>query len=175
MSNVDTGKGALGKIVQNPQQGAGVNGEINQLMADIQHGHGTLTKLFYEDPLDKQLQAPLKQLSAIMASADGSSTRLKEFKDGLDLASSEFQTLQNELNAGKGSFAQIGKLQARFDELTVKIDGMMDKIRSGQGTVGQLMVNPQLNEALAGTTREFQELMKGLRNNPRKFVRFKVF
>jgi phospholipid/cholesterol/gamma-HCH transport system substrate-binding protein len=100
---------------------------------------------------------------------------LKEFKDGLDLASSEFQTLQNELNAGKGSFAQIGKLQARFDELTVKIDGMMDKIRSGQGTVGQLMVNPQLNEALAGTTREFQELMKGLRNNPRKFVRFKVF
>ena len=42
----------------------------------------------------------------------------------------------------------------------------MDKINSGQGTVGQLMVNPQLNEALAGTTREFQELTKGLRTEP---------
>jgi phospholipid/cholesterol/gamma-HCH transport system substrate-binding protein len=83
--------------------------------------------------------------------------------------------LENELKAGKGSFAKLGQLQSRFDELSVKIDGMMDKIRSGQGTVGQLMVNPQLNEALAGTTREFQELMKGLRANPRKFVRFKVF
>ena len=175
MSNVDTGKGALGKIVQNPQQGAGFSGELNQLMADIQHGHGTLTKLFYEDPLDKQLQEPLKRLNAVMASADGTSARLKEFKDGLDLATSEFQVLENELKAGKGSFAKIGQLQARFDELTVKIDGMMDKIRSGQGTVGQLMVNPQLNEALAGTTREFQELAKGLKNNPKKFVRFKLF
>ena len=175
MANVDTGKGALGKIVQNPQQGAGFSGELNQLMADIQHGHGTLTKLFYEDPLDKQLQEPLKRLTAVMASADGTSARLKEFKDGLDLASSEFQVLENELKAGQGSFAKIGQLQARFDELTIKIDGMMDKIRSGQGTVGQLMVNPQLNEALAGTTREFQELIKGLKNNPRKFVRFKLF
>jgi hypothetical protein len=37
------------------------------------------------------------------------------------------------------------------------------------------MVNPQLTEALDGTTRELQELMKGLRTNPRKFVRIKVF
>ena len=120
-------------------------------------------------------QAPLKQLNAIMASANGTSARLKEFKDGLDRATAEFHTLEGELKAGKGSFARLDQLQARFDELTVKIDGMMDKIRSGQGTVGQLMVNPQLNEALAGTTREFQELMKGLRTNPRKFVRFKIF
>ena len=59
--------------------------------------------------------------------------------------------------------------------MTVKIDGMMDKINSGQGTVGQLMVNPQLNEALAGTTREFQELAKGLKANPRKFIALRLF
>ena len=52
---------------------------------------------------------------------------------------------------------------------------MMDKINSGQGTVGQLMVNPQLNEALAGTTREFRELAKGLRANPRKFIALRLF
>jgi phospholipid/cholesterol/gamma-HCH transport system substrate-binding protein len=93
----------------------------------------------------------------------------------LDRVTAEFHTVEGELKAGKGSFARLDQLQARFDELTVKIDGMMDKIRSGQGTVGQLLVNPQLNEALAGTTREFQELMKGLRTNPRKFVKFKIF
>jgi phospholipid/cholesterol/gamma-HCH transport system substrate-binding protein len=59
--------------------------------------------------------------------------------------------------------------------LTAKIDGMMDKVNSGQGTIGQLMVNPQLNEALSGTTREFQELAKGLRANPRKFIALKLF
>ena len=72
MSNVDTGKGALGKIAQNPQlqKGGGVSAELDQLMADIQHGHGTITKLLYEDPLNKQLEAPLEQLNAVVARAD---------------------------------------------------------------------------------------------------------
>lgn len=177
MSSVGKGSGAIGKIVQNPQlqTGAGVSGELDQLMAAVQHGNGTVAKLFYEDPLDKQLEAPLKRLDAIMASAETTSARLKEFKDGLERATGEFHTLKTEIDAGKGSFARLGQLQARFDELTVKIDGMMDKINSGQGTVGQLMVNPQLNEALAGTTREFQELAKGLRANPRKFIALRLF
>jgi len=51
----------------------------------------------------------------------------------------------------------------------------MDRVNSGQGTIGQLMVNPQLNEALAGTTREFQEFAKGVRANPRKYIALKIF
>jgi phospholipid/cholesterol/gamma-HCH transport system substrate-binding protein len=177
MSSVDKGSGAIGKIVQNPQlqTGAGVTGELDRLMADVQHGRGTLTKLLYEDPLDQQLEAPLKRLDAIMASADRTSVRLKEFQDGLERATGEYQTLQAEIKAGKGSFAKLGQLQTRLDELTFKIDGMMDKINSGQGTAGQLMVNPQLNEALAGTTREFQELAKGLKANPKKFIALRLF
>ena len=177
LSGVGTGKGAIGKIVQDPQlkTSAGVSAELDQLTADVQHGHGTVTKLFYDDPLDAQLASPLKLLDAIMASADGTSARLKEFQDGLERATAEFHDLQGEIKAGKGSVAKLGQLQARFDELTVKIEGMMDKINSGQGTAGQLMVNPQLNESLAGTTREFQELAKGLKANPRKFIALKLF
>ncbi len=175
MSGVGTGKGAIGKIVQNPQAGAGFQGELNQLMADVQHGKGTMTKLLYDDPLDAQLQAPLKKLNEVMATADASSAKMKEFQDGLDGATREFQALQTELKSGKGSAAKVGQLQTRLDELSVKIDGMMAKINSGQGTIGQLLVNPQLNEALDGTTREFQELAKGLKSNPKKFVKFKVF
>jgi phospholipid/cholesterol/gamma-HCH transport system substrate-binding protein len=158
-----------------PQGGGRLSAEFNGLMADVQHGHGTLTKLLYDDPLDAQLQAPLKQLDAIMSSADTTSARMKEFQDGLDLAATEFRAIQAEMKTGKGSRARVDQLQARFNELTSKIDAMMARINSGQGTIGQLMVNPQLNEALAGTTREFQELAKGLQKNPRKFVSIRVF
>jgi phospholipid/cholesterol/gamma-HCH transport system substrate-binding protein len=177
LSSVDKGSGAIGKIVQNPQlqTGAGISAELDRLMAEVQHGHGTVTKLFYDDPLDKQLESPLKRLDAIMASVDGTSARLKEVQDGLDRTTAEFHALQTEIDAGKGSLARLSQLQARFDELTFKIDRMMDRINSGQGTVGQLMVNPQLNEALAGTTREFQELAKGLKANPRKFIALRLF
>lgn len=177
MSSVGTGTGAIGKIVKSPKlkPGAGVSGEVDQLMAAVNHGHGTITRLFYEDPLEAQLQAPLKRLEAVLASAEATSSQLKEFQDGLALAAGEFHTLEAELKTGKGSLAKLDRLQARVDELTVKMDGMMDKINSGQGTVGQLMVNPQLSEALAGTTREFQELAKGLKANPTKFIRLQLF
>jgi phospholipid/cholesterol/gamma-HCH transport system substrate-binding protein len=177
MSSVGKGGGAIGKIVQNPplQAGGGLSNELDRLMADVQHGHGTVTKLFFDDPLDAQMGAPLKRLDAIVASADAPSAWLKELNDGLTRATAEFHALQTEISAGKGSVARLGQLQTRFDELTVKMDGMMDKLNSGQGTIGQLMVNPQLNEALAGTTREFQELAKGIRANPRKFVALRIF
>jgi phospholipid/cholesterol/gamma-HCH transport system substrate-binding protein len=177
LSGVDKGKGAIGKIVQDEklQQGAGISAELKQLTADVQHGHGTITKLLYDDPLEAQLRSPLKRLDEIMASADATSARLKEFQDGLERVTVEYRDLQAAVKAGNGSVAKLGQLQARLDELTVKIDGMMDKIDSGQGTIGQLMVNPGLNEALAGTTREFQELAKGVRANPRKFIALKLF
>ena len=177
MSAVNKGGGAIGKFAQDRQlqSGAGVSGELDRLVAGVRHGHGTVTMLLYEDPLDKQLQDPLKRLDAILASAEATSARLKELGDGLDRATGEFHTLQTEIDAGKGSLARLGQLQARFDELTVKIDGMMDKIDSGQGTVGQLMVNPQLNETLAGATREVQALSRSLKKNPLKLVRFRLF
>lgn len=177
MSNVGKGSGAIGKIVQDPKLKAGVgfNAELNRLTADMRHGRGTVTKLFYDDPLDAQLAAPLKRLDSVMATADTTSANLKGLKDGVDGAASEFESLQAAIKEGNGSLAKLGQLQARFDELTVKMDGMMTKLNSGQGTLGQLTVNPQLSQALAGTTREFQELAKGLRGNWRKFVAIKIF
>lgn len=177
LSGIDKGSGAIGKIVKDPrlQTGSPASSELDRLMAEVRHGHGTITKLLYDDPLDVQLSSPLKRLDAIMASADATSGKLKEFKDDLERVTTDFQSLQTEIHAGKGSLAKLGELQSRFDELTVKINGMMDRINSGQGTAGQLLVNPQLGEALAGSTREFGELAKGLRANPRKFIALRLF
>ena len=46
------GRGTIGKLLNNSKvkQGA-VAAEFDALMNDIQHGHGTLTKLLYDDPL----------------------------------------------------------------------------------------------------------------------------
>ena len=45
-------------------------------------------------------------------------------------------------------------LHNRFTELVTKLNGTVDKINAGQGTIGQFMVNPQLYESLNGATRE---------------------
>jgi phospholipid/cholesterol/gamma-HCH transport system substrate-binding protein len=61
-----------------------------------------------------------------------------------------------------------------MDELTAKLSGVVDKIDSGQGTLGQLMVNPALYDALTGATREFQSLAKDIRANPKKFLTIRL-
>jgi phospholipid/cholesterol/gamma-HCH transport system substrate-binding protein len=50
----------------------------------------------------------------------------------------------------------------------------MDKINSGQGTIGQLLVNPSLYESLDGTMKEFHSFMKDFRANPKKFLTIKL-
>ena len=71
----------------------------------------------------------------------------------------------------------LEELQQRMNDLTARFDGIAGRINAGQGTIGQFMVNPQLSEALAGTTTEFQAILKDMQANPRKFftVRLALF
>ncbi len=62
----------------------------------------------------------------------------------------------------------------QFTDLTAKLDATIDRINSGQGTVGQLLVNPQMYDAMNGAMREFQSLAKDMRANPKKFLRIKL-
>ena len=55
-----------------------------------------------------------------------------------------------------------------------KFNATIDKINSGQGTLGQFMVNPQLYDSLNGATREFQSLAKDMRANPKKFLTIRL-
>jgi len=55
-----------------------------------------------------------------------------------------------------------------------KLNGTIDKINGGQGTLGQLLVNPQLYDSLNGATKEFQSLAKDIRANPKKFLTIRL-
>jgi phospholipid/cholesterol/gamma-HCH transport system substrate-binding protein len=177
LSSATAGQGSVGKIVNDPslKKGTGMSADIDALMNDMQHGKGTIAKLFYDDPISAQLQSPMKRVDDIMATTGNRTTQMKELTAELDRSTKEFQALQAELKAGKGSLGKLDALSQQLDGLTVKFNSMMDRINSGQGAVGQLMLNPQLNEALEGTMREFQALATGLKKNPRKFITIRLF
>jgi phospholipid/cholesterol/gamma-HCH transport system substrate-binding protein len=50
----------------------------------------------------------------------------------------------------------------------------MERVNAGQGTLGQLVVNPQLYESMNGLTQELQSLVKDIHKNPKKFLRIKL-
>jgi len=58
-----------------------------------------------------------------------------------------------------------------------RLDNVLDKVNSGEGTLGQLLLNPALYESMDGTMREVQGMMKDFRANPKKFltIQLKLF
>jgi phospholipid/cholesterol/gamma-HCH transport system substrate-binding protein len=177
LASVGKGKGAIGRIVQDPrlQPGGNANAEFDRLMADIQHGHGTLTKLLYEDPLDRQLASPLKRLKEIGTSMDATTARIDALKSEADNAKAEFDKLQLEARTGNGSLAHLDRIVTRFDDLTARFEALERGIEEGRGTIGQFTVNPTLGESLDAATRELQEFGKGLKKNPRKYFAVRLF
>jgi phospholipid/cholesterol/gamma-HCH transport system substrate-binding protein len=177
LSEATAGHGSVGKLVNNPtlKQATGVSAQLQALMDDVRHGKGTMTKLFFDDPLSAQMQSPMKRLDDIMGTADHRSTQMKELTTELNSATKEFQALQAEAKSGKGSLAKLDALQQNVDALTVKWDAMVARVTAGQGTIGQLLVNPQMNQALDAAMRDVQALVQGLKTNPKKVVSLKIF
>ena len=56
-----------------------------------------------------------------------------------------------------------------------KIDSVIDKVNSGQGTIGQLLVNQQLYDNLNGATRQMHLLMQDFRANPEEVSAHQAF
>ena len=69
---------------------------------------------------------------------------------------------------------QVRKPVHSVNLVVAKVNATVDKLNSGQGTIGQLVVNPQLYESMNGATRELQGLIKDMHANPKKFLRIKL-
>src|SRR5437764_971018 len=67
---------------------SGIATEVQTLLADVRHGHGTISKLIYDDSLYQELRSPIKRVDAILA----------------------------DLQAGNGSAGKLLKDPALYDE-----------------------------------------------------------
>jgi phospholipid/cholesterol/gamma-HCH transport system substrate-binding protein len=55
-----------------------------------------------------------------------------------------------------------------------KLDSILVKVDNGQGTIGQLVVNPSLYNNLDQGLTETRGLIAGIRENPKKYLTFHV-
>ena len=121
-----------------------------RLMEGLQSGEGTAGKLLKDPALYDEARGAIGDIRKI----------LRRHRRG----------------QGHGRQAAEERRPARADRATIgRIDLLLDKINSGQGTVGQLLVNTQLYDNLNGATRELHGLMKDFRANPKKFLRIQLY
>jgi hypothetical protein len=55
------------------------------------------------------------------------------------------------------------------------LNTQVDALNAGEGQLGQMMANSSLHDSLLGSTSRLQKILAELRQNPKKFLRLKVF
>jgi phospholipid/cholesterol/gamma-HCH transport system substrate-binding protein len=124
--------------------------QLDALLASIQNGQGTAGHLFASD---EQYTATLRELTALRSS----------------LA---------DVNAGKGKLGSLLQDDAtwrRMKALLSATDAMVASLNAGEGEGGRLLANAQLYESLNGSLRSMEELLRDVREHPRKYLRVKPF
>lgn len=122
----------------------------DRTLVSIQNGEGTLGHLFSSD---EQYNEVLRELT--------------------DLRSALADT-----NAGKGKVGAWLQDDSRYGQITRLLsatDATIASLNAGEGRAGRLLSNAQLYEALNGSLRNMEGLLRDLRENPRKYLRFKPF
>ena len=182
LAYVDTQQGTLGKLLNNPsfqKHLSTLSGDQTQMIKDFNNGRGVLVR-FHE--ISAEAQKPMARLNTIETDfRQGNGSAGKFFSDPytptLDAEAhsvmAEAQQLMADFNAGN----RTAELRDRIQKLNGKLDDTVARLDSGQGTLGQFMVNPQLRDSVQRVSVELNRLTADFSKHPLRFVqiRFGLF
>ncbi len=188
-----SGEGTIGKFLVDPtlyNKAVSIENEAEKLLATMNSTKGTVGQLVNDDKLANQIAQTMDRVNQLLEGLQqGQGTLGKMIKDPAmyndaqaaiaDVRKSidSLNQIIADLNAGKGSAGKILKSDDFANQLhdtLARIDTLLGKIDSGEGTLGQLLVNPSLYQTLDGTMQDTHALIKDFRANPKKFLSIKL-
>jgi phospholipid/cholesterol/gamma-HCH transport system substrate-binding protein len=193
LDQVQSGQGTIGKFLVDPtlyDKAVGLVNEGNKLIGTLNSNKGTVGKLVNDDELYQRIQTSMARFDNLLEGMQqGQGTFGKILKDpamyndaqaaiaDLRKTIDQANKMLADLNAGRGSAGKLLKSDEFANQLhdtLAKLDTTLDKVNSGEGTIGQMLVNPALYNTLDGTMLELHGLLKDFRTNPKKFLRIKL-
>tara|TARA_R110000787_G_scaffold60220_10_gene136602 strand:+ start:10147 stop:11097 length:951 start_codon:yes stop_codon:yes gene_type:complete len=127
------------------------------------------------------LKEAIASLNKTMKSFEGASSDLNsllsENKPKLDSTFSYLETTTSNLASFSDSLAQVDiKAMATNLEATLEsFDAIMKKIDNGEGSIGKLVNDEKLYNNLEAASKELEELLRDLKENPKRYVHISVF
>jgi phospholipid/cholesterol/gamma-HCH transport system substrate-binding protein len=183
---VESGKGSIGKLIYDPALYDRLNATINEfkgLVDDVRSGKGSLGPLFTSDEAYKKAVAAIDKLNVIIDEIQqGKGTAGKLLKDpelynNANKTIANVRALTDDINAGKGAFGKLthdeefaAKLQQTMNNLTE----LTNRMEKGEGSVGMLFKDPALYNNSNQMLIETRQLVKAIRENPKKYLTFHV-
>jgi len=186
VDQIRTGRGTLGKLVNDPSMYNNLNetvAKLNTIITSVQQGQGTAGKLFASDELYQKVDATMgdvQDMTAALRQQKGSLGKLiydPSAYNEIKSVAEKSNALLGDVRQGKGTLGKLATDDTLFNNLRDASANVRDataKLNSNQGTMGKFFTDPELYDNLTGLTGDMRLLIHDFRQNPKKFLHIKV-
>lgn len=183
---VESGQGSIGKVIYTQELYDRLNStvaEFKGLMDDIQSGKGSLGPLLTSDEAYKKAIAAIDKVNALVDDLQqGKGTVGKLLKDptlydNANKTIANVRQMTDDMNAGKGAlgkFTHDEVFAAKLQDTINNLAALSDRLEKGEGTAGMLFKDPALYNNSNQMLVETRDLIKAIRENPKKYLTFHV-
>jgi phospholipid/cholesterol/gamma-HCH transport system substrate-binding protein len=186
---LNSNRGMMGRMINDREMAKNIalsTDNLQAITADIRDGKGTLGKMLTDDTMYNRANDAVTHLDNITARIDsGQGTAGKLLHDdamynNINDAVKNTDDLLKQINSGQGAIGEAIKDPAfakKLNDSVSQLDTMLSNLNAGQGTAGQILKNRSLYDHLDQTSAEAQQLIKSIRENPKKYlvIRLKLF
>jgi phospholipid/cholesterol/gamma-HCH transport system substrate-binding protein len=189
VDTLNTSRGAVGELINDPKLAhkiVSIATNLDTVTKAIADGKGSLGKLVNDDTLYERANSAVDKLDKITTDLNaGKGSAGKLLKDdslynNLNAAVANTNQMVAEVNAGKGALGKLAKDPAfaqKLDDTVTRLDSILTSVDKGKGSLGQLVQNPSLYNHADQTLEQSQQLVKSIREDPKKYlvIRLKIF
>ncbi|MCU1304845.1 MAG: Mammalian cell entry related protein [Candidatus Sulfotelmatobacter sp.] len=182
----ESGKGSLGKLIYDPtlyDRFSRTVGEFNGIVDQIAKGQGSLGQLINSNDAYDKFVATLDRLNGVVDDLQAGKGTAGKFLKDPSLYNNANDTIANlkkvseDINAGKGTLGKLAKdeeLAKKLDTTMTKIAALTSDLEAGRGTAGKLFKDEALYNNSTQMLTETRELVKAIRENPKKYLSIKL-
>jgi phospholipid/cholesterol/gamma-HCH transport system substrate-binding protein len=185
-AGVKKGRGSLGKLLTDEQAYNNLNALLangNKMVSSIRAGQGTIGKLVTTDEMYNKVGAAVDNANSIMGDVRAQKGTLGKLLYDTALYDQVKETMGNansmigDVRSGKGSLGKLATDDTLYNKLrdtSSNLASATAKLNDNTTSAGKLFSDPQLYDNLTGLTGDLRLLIGDFRQNPKKFLHFKV-
>jgi phospholipid/cholesterol/gamma-HCH transport system substrate-binding protein len=150
--------------ILNPDFQKNVNKSFNSIAATLTSLEGTSRKV------DGLVGTEGKRISAILANAEAISSNLKNNNEKINAILNNINTITDQVAA-----ANFKQTIDNANKAVLDLQGIVTKVNNGQGSLGLLVNDTKMYDNLNSASKNLDNLIIDLKENPKRYVHFSVF